>query len=179
MHGGPARPMILPSKRDQRFITIRRGGTLTDSNHYLLAIWAAKCAEHVLRYYEKEYPSDNRPRRAVEAARAWANKEIKLDKAKEAAYHSNVAAKDKAGAAKYAALSAGQAAVVGHVAAHELGSAAYAIRAVMAASEENEKIDSGRQECEWQKRQLPDEIRELVIDDEKKRNEICWNVFLL
>lgn len=171
--------MILPTKRDPRFITLRRGGTLTDSNHYLLAVWAAKCAEHVLQFYEKKYPQDDRPRRAIGAARAWANKEIKLDKAKESAYHSNAAARDKIGAAKYAALSAGQAAAVGHVAAHELGAAAYAIRAVMAASEEDEKRSIGREECEWQKEQLPDEIKELVVDDEKNRNEICWSVFLL
>lgn len=44
------------------------------------------------------------------------------------------------GAAKYVALSAGQAAVVAHVAAHDLGAAAYAIRAVMAASKSDEKI---------------------------------------
>ncbi len=171
--------MILPSKRDQRFITIRRGGTLTDSDHYLLAAWAAKCAEHVLRFYEEEYPSDNRPRRAIEAARAWAGKKINLDTAKASAYNSNAAAKDKVGAAKYAALSAGQAAVVGHVAAHELGAAAYAIRAVMAASGEDERSSNGRKECEWQIEQLPEEIKELVIDDEKNRNGICWNVFLL
>ena len=41
--------MILPKVRDPRFVTIRRGGTLTDSDHHLLALWAASCAEHVLR----------------------------------------------------------------------------------------------------------------------------------
>ena len=40
--------MILPKDRDPRFITIRRGGTLTDSDHRLLALWAAACGEHVL-----------------------------------------------------------------------------------------------------------------------------------
>src|SRR6185369_9403183 len=40
--------MILPKIRDPRFITIRRGGTLIDENHRLLALWAATCAEHVL-----------------------------------------------------------------------------------------------------------------------------------
>ena len=32
--------MILPKERDPRFITIRRGGALTDSDHRLLATWA-------------------------------------------------------------------------------------------------------------------------------------------
>ena len=44
--------MILPKDRDPRFITSRRGGTLTDSDHRLLALWAAACAEHVLPLFE-------------------------------------------------------------------------------------------------------------------------------
>jgi len=40
--------LIFPKVRDPRFVTIRRGGTLTDSDHHLLARWAASCAEHVL-----------------------------------------------------------------------------------------------------------------------------------
>src|SRR5918999_1457104 len=55
--------MILPKDRDPRFITIRRGGTLTDSDHQLLALWAASCAEHVLALFEAARPSDARPRR--------------------------------------------------------------------------------------------------------------------
>ena len=33
--------MILPKVRDPRFVTVRRGGTLTDADHRLLALWAA------------------------------------------------------------------------------------------------------------------------------------------
>ena len=171
--------MILPKIRDSRFITIRRGGTLTDKDHYLLAIWAAKCAEHVLHYFEIECPEDNRPRRAIELTGAWARGEIRTTEAKIAAYYSNAAARGMVGSAKFAALSAGQAAAVAHVPAHELGAAAYAIRAVMAASDEKEKMENGWKECKWQQEQLSEEIRELVIDDQKNRNEICWNVFKL
>jgi hypothetical protein len=53
--------MILPKVRDPRFITLRRGGTLTDSDHHLLAIWAAMCAEHVLHLFESVQPEDPRP----------------------------------------------------------------------------------------------------------------------
>ena len=45
--------MILPKVRDPRFVTIRRGGTLTDADHQLLALWAASCAEHVLDLFER------------------------------------------------------------------------------------------------------------------------------
>jgi hypothetical protein len=62
------------------------------------------------------------------------------------------------------------------VAAHELGAAAYAIRAVRAAAEADGE-NAGRRECEWQRAQLPDEIRELVLDDQRLRNELCWFVF--
>lgn len=47
--------MILPKVRDPRFVTIRRGGTLTDSDHHLLALWAASCAEYVLHLFESAH----------------------------------------------------------------------------------------------------------------------------
>ena len=36
-----------------------------------LLLWAADCAEHVLPCSETQYPNDNRPRKAIEATRAW------------------------------------------------------------------------------------------------------------
>jgi hypothetical protein len=36
---------------------------------------------------------------------------------------------------------------------------------------------AGRRECRWQREQLPDVIRELVLDGERLRNSICWSVF--
>ena len=79
--------------------------------------------------------------------------------------------------ARFAAYAAGQAVAVTHVAAHELGAAAYAIKAVRAASPEGEAESAGRLECRWQRDQLPEAIRELVLDDQLKRNAICWSVF--
>ena len=168
--------MILPRVRDPRFITIRRGGTLTDTDHRLLALWAAACAEHVLALFEAAKPSDTRPRHAIALARAWARGEIPMSQARAAAGHANAAARDLRGAARHAAYSAGQAAVVAHVAAHELGAAAYAIKAARAAAPGREER-TGRLECRWQREQLPDAIRELVLDDQRLRNDICWSVF--
>lgn len=172
------RCMILPKKRDPRFITIRRGGTLTDSDHRLLALWAATCAEHVLHHFEAVQPSDPRPRRAIEQIRAWTRGEITMMKARAAGGSAMAAARPLSGAARHAAYAAGQAAVVAHVAAHELGAAAYAIKAARAAAPEGEQEEAGRLECQWQRAQLPSEIRELVLDDQKRRNEICWSVFV-
>jgi len=169
--------MILPKNRDPRFITIRRGGTLTDSDHHLLALWAAACAEHVLHFFESEKPSDSRPRYAIEQARAWARGEIIMSQARAAGGHAMAAARDLSGAARHAAYAAGQAAVVAHVAAHELGAAAYAIKAARAAAPEGDGESTGRLECRWQRDQLPQAIRELVLDDQRLRNDICWSVF--
>lgn len=169
--------MILPKKRDPRFITIRRGGTLTDSDHHLLALWAAACAEHVLHHFEAAQPSDPRPRQAITQARAWVRGEITMTQARNAAGHAMAAARELHGAAREAAYAAGQAAAVAHVAAHELGAAAYAIKAARAAAVEGEQDRAGRLECQWQREQLPDAIHDLVLDDQRLRNEICWYVF--
>lgn len=169
--------MILPKDRDPRFITIRRGGTLTDSDHRLLAWWAATCAEHVLHLFESVRPADARPRQAIEQARAWVRGEILMSQARTAAGHANAAARDLSGAARYAAYAAAQAAAVAHVAAHELGAAAYAIKAARAAAPAGEGERAGQLECQWQRDQLPEAIRELVLDDQRLRNNICWWVF--
>jgi hypothetical protein len=165
--------MILSTVRDPRLTTIRRGGTLTDEHHHLLALWAAACAEHVLPLFEAVRPEDPRPRTAIEHARAWVRGEVPMMAARAAGGHAMGAARDLRGAARHAAYAAGQAAVVAHVAAHDLGAAAYAIKAVRAAEGEA----AGRTECRWQREQLPDAVRELVLDDQRARNEICWSVF--
>jgi len=169
--------MILPQVHDPRFITIRRGGTLTDSDHRLLALWAADCAEHVLPFLEAAEPSDMRPRYAIEQIRAWARGEIKMSRSRAVGGHAMAAARVLSGAARYAAFAAGQAAVVAHVAVHELGAAAYAIKAARATAPEGEGERAGLLECHWQRDQLPDAIRELVLDDQRLRNDICWSVF--
>jgi len=169
--------MILPKERDPRLITLRRGGTLTDVDHHLLALWAAACAERVLGLFEAAQPADPRPRHAIEQARAWARGEVAMTQARAAAGHAMAAARELRGAPRHAAYAAGQAAAVAHVAAHELGAAAYAIKAAAAAAPPDEAEAAGRRECRWQRDQLPEAIRGLVLDDQRLRNEICWSVF--
>jgi thymidine phosphorylase len=169
--------LILPKIRDPRFIIVRRGGTLQDSDHHLLAVWAANCAQHVLPLFEQMQSDDDRPRRAIELARAWTRGEITMSQARAAGGHAMAAARVLSGAARYAAFAAGQAGAVAHVAAHELGAAAYAIKAARAAALDGRAEDAGRHECEWQRAQIPSEIRYLVLDDQKLRSKICWFVF--
>ena len=53
--------------------------------------------------------------------------------------------------------------------------AAYAIRAAQAAAPSSP--GAGAREREWQRRQLPDEVRSLVLEDQARRSAICWGVF--
>ena len=76
---------------------------------------------------------------------------------------------------RFAAYAAGQAACVGHVAEHDLGAAAYAIKAAQSAQPDNPQ--AGALERDWQRAQLPDQIRALVLEDQARRNSICWSVF--
>lgn len=154
---------------------MRRGGTLTDADHKHLAVWAADCAEHVLHLFEEEVTADPRPRLAIEAARAWADGRMKMMQARALGGHAMGAARPLRGAARFAAYAAGQAACVGHVPEHDLGAAAYAIRAAQVAHPDN--AEAARVERQWQRQQLPGRVRDLVLEDQARRNDICWSVF--
>jgi hypothetical protein len=169
--------IFYKGSRDPRFVTVRRGGTLKDSDHRLLAVWAAACAEHVLHLFEQSRPGDRRPRQAIEQARAWARGEIAMTQARTAAFAAHDAARQSSGAAREAARAAGHAVAVAHMADHELGAAAYAIKAALAAADPDKRDEVGRAECRWQHAQLPIQIRELVLDDERIRNKKCWFLF--
>ncbi|WP_210648871.1 putative immunity protein [Nocardioides sp. SYSU D00065] len=169
--------MILPAVRDPRLVTVRRGGTLTDEHHHLLALWAAECAEHVLGLFEAARPGDRRPREAIEAARAWTRGEAAMMHTRAMGGHAMGAARDLRGAPRFAAYAAGQAAVVAHVAEHDLGAAAYAIKAAVAAAPAGEEEPVRLAELRWQRDRLPASVRDLVLEDQRRRNDICWHVF--
>jgi hypothetical protein len=166
-------PVILSRVADPRLVTIRRGGSLTDADHRVLAAWAALCAEHVLPLFESAQPNDDRPRLAIEAARSWITADASMTSARAAGGHSMRSARDLAGAPRFAAYAAGQAACVAHVAAHDLGAAAYAIKSVRTSLGDV----AGRDEREWQRTQLPSTVRALVLDDQSLRDGLCWSMF--
>ena len=109
------------TEADDEPLSIR---TILDSNGVEDAIWAlravddhkreirlfaADCAESVLHIYENAHPDDDRPRKAIEAARRYANGEIskeELEDASRAAWY----ARKTAWAAWYAAWTARKAA---------------------------------------------------------------------
>ena len=93
-----------------------------------LVTWCVDYAEqHYLPIYEKEKPADKRPRKALEKARAWLNKEIKLPEAKTAILDCHTAAREaeKEPMIQAAARAIGQAASSVHTATHALGIAFY------------------------------------------------------
>jgi len=100
-----------------------------------------------------------------------------MSHARTAAVAAHAAAREASSAAKEAARAAGHAVAVAHMADHELGAAAYAIRAVRAAVNPDDRDDAGRAECRWQRAQLPIQIRDLVLDDQRLRNKKCWLLF--
>jgi hypothetical protein len=165
-------------RRDPRFVRIHRGGLLDEARHRLLAGWAADCAEHVLALFTDKYPEDERPRRAIETARAWARGEATVGEAREAALAAHAAARSVSDVvASEVARAAGHAVATAHMADHELGAAMYAIKAVRLAAPPSEALIAGEYECQWQREQLPDAIRELVLSDEGRRNKRLGSVF--
>jgi hypothetical protein len=74
-------------------------------NARTLRLFAADCAEHVLPHFATRYPNDDRPRKAIEAARQYANGEIGHAIANAAASAASAAA-DAADADAYTAASA-------------------------------------------------------------------------
>jgi hypothetical protein len=164
--------------RDPRFVAIHRGGLLDEASHRLLASWAADCAEHVLPLFTAKYPEDGRPRRAIEMARAWARGEASVGEAREAACAAHAAARSATDpAAREVARAAGHAVATAHMADHELGAAAYAIKAVRLVATGSDAMAAGERECRWQREHLPPAIRELVLSDEERRNTRLWSVF--
>lgn len=159
-------------------MAVHRGGQLDAGHHRLIAGWAAECAEHVLPLFTDKYPSDPRPGLAIETARAWSQGKVTVGEVRKAAFAAHEAARNISDAtAQAVARAAGHAVATAHMADHELGAAAYAIKAVRLASSRSEANEAGEREHLWQRERLPEAIRELVISDEKRRNRKFRSVF--
>ena len=110
--------------------------------HKLFGLKAAKEAERVLPIFEKECPTDNRPRKAIEAIKAWAQDKRKLGMAevRKLSLDSHAAAREaKTDAATFAARAAGHAIATWHVPTHALGAPMYAQKAICANKKQSSK----------------------------------------
>src|SRR5271170_6005290 len=86
-----------------------------------LATWAADCARHVLPRFEKAYPNDHRPRKAIKACRQWIRTGVfKMADIRGASLAAHAAARQakQNAAACFAARAAGQAVATAHVPQH-------------------------------------------------------------
>jgi hypothetical protein len=136
---------------------MRRYRKYSKQDQRWLATCAADCAERVLPYFENAYPRDDRPRKAIEACRAWVRtgvfKMADIRGASLAAHASAREAKED-NAACFAARAAGQAVATAHVPQHAFGAAYYALKAVAAADPANVEVNIAK-ERNWQSRRLP------------------------
>jgi hypothetical protein len=137
---------------------------LDEKDHGSLVLWATDCAEHVLTYFEEKYPKDNRPRKAVEAGRAWVRGEIRLSEARAAAFAAHAAARDAdQAAARAAARAAGHAAATAHVVGHARHAATYAVTAATCAAAPIDAAAATAKEHDWQNRHLSKHLRPLAF----------------
>lgn len=141
--------MKIYSKQDQR----------------AMATWAADCAEHVLPFFKKAYPKDDRPCNAIDVCRAWVKTGIfKMSVIRGASLGAHAAAREaiENNAACFAARAAGQAVATAHVPQHAFGGAYYALKAVAAADSANAEVEVAK-ERDWQSRRLPKNLRQEIL----------------
>jgi hypothetical protein len=118
-HAPPTRPALSGP------VAVERGDEVDhECSHQIPS--AALCAEHVLHLFDEEQPRDTLPCDAIDVGRAWVRGDVRMGDARRAAFAANAAA---------------------HVAADDLGAAAYAIRAVgaSASADETERHASGNE----------------------------------
>lgn len=133
-----------------------------------MARWAADSAEHVLSYFEKENPEDDRPRKAIEAARDWANDKIKCGEARKAAWAAHAAAREATEpSAIFVARAAGHAAATAHVPTHAGAVPYYILKAT--------KPDEIEKENKWlhklADKNLPKRLHPIAFPQLKNKKE--------
>jgi len=127
------------------------------TDHRTLAVWAADCAERALLYFEKRSPEDDRPRKAIEAIRAWARTGVfRMADVRKASLAAHAAAREveEDDAARSAARAAGQAMATAHVPRHSIAAAIYAATAVRDSTDPSDADAAAVKEREWQYRHL-------------------------
>ncbi|MEI8374467.1 MAG: putative immunity protein [Planctomycetota bacterium] len=130
---------------------------LSKTDHKTLAVWAIDCAERVMPYFEKTYPEDHRPRKAIETLKAWIDTGVfKMAVIRKASLDSHAAAREvgEDNAARSAARAAGQAVATAHVPRHSYGSAIYAQQAIYRATDPSDVDVAVIKEREWQYQHL-------------------------
>ncbi len=151
------------SRRDSRFIAAHRGGPLKKEQHFQLIEWARLCSEHVLHLAGES--AAERLIHALQVAQEWVKGNASVGDARKASVNAHAAARESIGPAEIAvARSVGHAVATAHMADHSTGAADYALKAVKYSG------NSVVAEREWQDKQLPAEIRDLVLTARSRRS---------
>jgi hypothetical protein len=130
-----------------------------------LATWAADCAERVLPFFEKSYPNDDRPRKAIEVCRIWVRTGVfKMVDIRGSSLAAHAAARDtkENDAACFAARAAGQAVATAHVPQHAYGAAYYALKTIMAIDPATAEVKIAKEQS-WQASRIPENLREEIM----------------
>jgi hypothetical protein len=150
--------------RDKKFIAEHRGGLLKKEQHRQLIIWACNCVEHVLPLTGEKL--DNRLSDALFTAKEWAIGKASTGDAMKASLKAHTVARESSNPVSIAVARAiGHVVATAHMADHSLGGALYASKAVKYAGKSLEA------EKKWQNKQLPPEIREIVLTTRREKEK--------
>jgi len=142
--------------RDFRFVAEHRGGPLKKEQHVQMIKWSCACAKRVLPLFGKRL--DPRLLHALFIAKEWARGKATVGDARKASVDSHAAAREASSPiATAVARAVGHAVATAHMSDHSLGGALYALKALKLAGKPIDK------ERAWQNKQLPSEIKELVL----------------
>ncbi|MDD3307419.1 MAG: hypothetical protein PHO29_10040 [Acetobacterium sp.] len=144
-----------------------------------LANWTIdSCEAVILPLWERDYPDDWRPQKALKAAREWLSGTIKLPQAKKEILACHGAARDAEGnpVAQAAARAIGQSASTIHSARHCIGLAFYGALAVAynqlgTAASWNEIEACAAAECV----RIEAALRNIAVENERNPAKINWN----
>jgi hypothetical protein len=151
--------------RDKRFIAVHRGGSLKIEQHIQLINWACNCVENVLPLLSEK--PDERLKNALSIAKEWATGKASTGNARKASLNAIAVANESSNSIAIAvARAAGHAVATAHMADHSLSAALYSLKAVKNAGK---SVDEER---EWQNKQLPSEIMDLIISTRINKEKI-------
>lgn len=151
--------------RDKRFIAVHRGGPLTMEQHQQLMKWAIACSEHVLFLFG-EMTIPGKLQMGLFIAREWSKGNVTTGLARLTSVHCHNLAKTTNDSITSAiARSVGHCVATSHMADHCIVAAQYALDAIKLARK------SVKDEIEWQNSQLPEEIKELILENRIKKNK--------
>ncbi len=126
-------------KRNNQILFAKNSGFLQDlallirqQHHQAMVLWAFEFADEAVETLLERYPSEERPRQAVLASKAWAAGKVKMREAQRAILNAHAFAKEIS-SQEYIALchAVGQACGTVHTAGHAIGFPMYELTAII------------------------------------------------